>query len=278
MSELPTYHSLRNVLTNIQVDVIIANLQTVGPDWQRRNFVHSFNRLYYIRSGEGRIEVDGAVYHPKPGQLVLMPCHTIQSYSTVNDNTFNKYWCHFTARVGNRDLFEMYRFPVCIDVPSSSEVEVWFERIVSGISSSGLGTILDIKASLLHLLGIVVDQHFEETASPSASTQKMGRVLQYIEEHLQDRITVEQLADLVHYHPNYFIRSFHSVLGCSPIQYINRLRMEKARTMLASDQSIGSIAQAVGIEQHNFSTMFKNATGFSPREFRRMLVHDHTMN
>ncbi len=264
--------SLRHLLSNLQVDVSIANIQTVDHEWQRDNFVHSFNRMYYILEGEGRIEVDGIVHYPKTGQLIVMPCNIKQSYSTISDNPFHKYWCHFTARVGTRDLFEMCRFPVCIDISEieSAEIHNYFRNMIYHMQHQTATSILNIRASMLQLISLFIEQGLDQASIPLATTQKMNRVLQFIEQHLADRMTIEQLASLVHYHPNYFIRAFHSVLGCSPIQYINRMRLDKARQLLASELSIGNIARNVGIEQHNFSSMFKSYTGFSPRDYRRM--------
>lgn len=263
--------SLRSILSNLSTDVIIADITTVGVDWKRENYVHTFNRMYYIVEGEGRIEVDGAVYYPQPGQLVVMPCNVRQSYSAVSDNPFHKYWCHFTARVGTRDLFEMYRFPVCIDVGAPDEVEHWFRLMINRKKRDSPTSILTIRASMMQLIGYFVEHSLDHMKIPSARAERMGQVLRYIEQHLDEKITVEQLAGLVHYHPNYFIRAFHSVLGCSPIQYINRMRLDKARQLLASDMPIGNIARSVGIDPHNFAMMFKSSTGFSPRAFRRML-------
>lgn len=271
MNERMQSDSLRGLLANMQADVIVANVQQVEADWRRENYVHSFNRLYYILEGEGRVEVDGVAYEPQPGQLVLLPCHTIQSYSTVSDRTFRKYWCHFTARIGSRDLMEMRRFPVCVDVPEPLEAEGWFRRIVEGMSDPSPAALLRTQAALLQLLSLFMNSSQEQPTGLPTAARKMSLALQYIEQHLDEKITIDRLAALVHYHPNYFIRAFHSVLGCSPIQYMNRLRMERARKLLATDQSIGSIARAVGIEQHNFSAMFKSCTGFSPRDFRRLL-------
>ncbi|MGG1519713.1 AraC family transcriptional regulator [Paenibacillus oryzisoli] len=263
--------SLRSLLFNLQVDVIVAKVQNVCDDWKPNNPIHSFNRMYFIIEGSGPIEVDGTAYQAKPGQLILLPCHTVQSFPEDSDASFHKYWCHFTARVGSRDLFELYRFPVCLEAPDPSEVKRWFQQIVDCNADLSPAAILHSRSALLSLLGLYLQQPCEMIANPAAAAQKMNCVLQYIEQHLDQKITIEQLAGLAHYHPNYFIRAFHTLLGCSPMQYMNRLRVEKARQLLASDQSIGSIAQAVGMEQHNFSTMFKNHTGFAPRDFRRML-------
>lgn len=270
MSTPPSEDALRSLLSNLQVDVIVANVQTVGADWRRDNYVHNFNRMYFILEGEGRIEVDGAVHYPRPGQLVVMPCNIRQSYAAISDKPFRKYWCHFTARVGSRDLFELYRFPVCVDA-GGAEVESAFSRLAGQIRRSTPAAILNVRAAMLQLVGFFIERGIGRTRMPSAAAQNMSRVLQFIDQHLDEKMTVEQLAGLVHYHPNYFIRAFHSVLGCSPIQYINRLRLDKARQLLASDLPIGSIARLVGIEPHNFSSMFKSYTGFSPRAFRQIL-------
>ncbi|MDF2723907.1 MAG: AraC family transcriptional regulator [Paenibacillus sp.] len=264
--------SLRTILSNMNADVIIADIQTVNASWRRDNFVHTFNRMYYILEGEGRIEVGGDVYYPKPGQLVVMPCNVRQSYSTISDQVYRKYWCHFTARVGSRDLFDMFRFPVCIDVGEPAEVERWFRQLIKRNNSESPTSILTIRASMLQLIGYFVENSLKRVQLPSAPADRMSRVLRYIEEHLDEKITVEHLAGLVHYHPNYFIRAFHSVFGCSPIQYINRMRLDKARQLLHSDMPIGAISRAVGIDPHNFAAMFKSCTGFSPRAYRKLLT------
>ncbi|MBO9608116.1 MAG: helix-turn-helix transcriptional regulator [Paenibacillaceae bacterium] len=273
MNNATTPDSLRSLLTNMQTDVILANVQTVNRDWRRERYVHNFNRMYFILDGEGEIEVDGAVYRPAPGQLVVMPCNVRQSYGTISDNVFRKYWCHFTARIGSRDLFEQYRFPVCVDLAEKerAQTEESFRRLIEAMSSPAIGSFLNVRAAMLQLIALFVDAGFRRMNVPSAATRRMSLALRYIDDHLEEKITVEQLASLLHYHPNYFIRAFRSVLGCSPIQYINRLRLDKARQLLATDTPIGDIARAVGIEQHNFSSMFKSYTGFAPRDFRRML-------
>ncbi len=270
-TQIVDVESVRNVMAQIQVDVIIANVQTVDTHWRREHYVHNFNRMYFILGGEGQIEVDGVTMYPLPGQLVVMPCHIRQSYATVNNNPFHKYWCHFTARVGSRDLFEMYRFPVCIDVPNPSEIEHAFKRMINHMQHRSPASILHVRSSMLHCLGIYIEACLQHMLMHSPSSVRMHRVIQYIEEHLHEKITVDALAGLVHYHPNYFIKAFRTVFGCSPIQYIQRLRLEKARQLLSTDLPIGSIAHAVGIERHNFSSMFKSYTGFSPRNFRKLL-------
>ncbi|MEH7414467.1 helix-turn-helix transcriptional regulator, partial [Neobacillus drentensis] len=82
-------------------------------------------------------------------------------------------------------------------------------------------------------------------------------------------ITVEDLAKITNFHPNYFISIFKDFTGHSPIQYINRRRIEKAKEMLViSELTISTISDSLGLELSYFSRMFKELTGLSPRAYR----------
>ena len=67
----------------------------------------------------------------------------------------------------------------------------------------------------------------------------------------------------------YFRKLFETVYGTSPIRYLHRLRMEKAKGMLLSDyDSIGQIAESVGYGSiYHFSKMFHSYVGISPTAF-----------
>lgn len=105
-----------------------------------------------------------------------------------------------------------------------------------------------------------------------SETGKINSVLAYIDERLHEPITVEELAHLVHFHPNYFMPYFKSMLGVSPIAYINRKRMEKAREPLVTTElTVTDVAEQVGFELYYFSRLFKRMNGMSPSEFRKLM-------
>jgi AraC family transcriptional regulator, arabinose operon regulatory protein len=100
----------------------------------------------------------------------------------------------------------------------------------------------------------------------------MNAVLQYIEAHLTDNLTVEELAQIAHFHPNYFIQLFKNFTGNSPIQYINRVRLEKAKHLLTmTELNVSAIADAVGLELSYFSRMFREHNGVSPTAYREFV-------
>ena len=71
--------------------------------------------------------------------------------------------------------------------------------------------------------------------------------------------------------PFHFQRMFKSAFGISPMQFVQRRRLERARYLLTkTEEPVTSICLAVGFESlGSFSALFKRTFGVSPREIRR---------
>lgn len=99
----------------------------------------------------------------------------------------------------------------------------------------------------------------------------------YIDEHLSEEITLEEVAERVGLAPTYFSSLFKRMTSESFIQYRIKKRIEKAKDLLAlPHMRIVDIAAAVGYEDYpHFTKTFKKMTGMSPTEFRhRWGLHD----
>ena len=108
---------------------------------------------------------------------------------------------------------------------------------------------------------------------PTDSAQQMERfepILAYIETHLTDKITLKELAELLHLQPTYFSNLFCSVMGVPPLQYLRRRRIERSQAMLWYESTpIKDVAQQLGFSDvYHFSHAFRRVTGLSPAAFR----------
>lgn len=103
-------------------------------------------------------------------------------------------------------------------------------------------------------------------------------ILSYIEENFQNPLTVEELSNICHFHPNYFIRWFKSKTGLTPIAYINNRRIKAAQKLLLEEKnSISDISYKVGFSNlQYFSRLFKKQTGFFPKEYRGTAIEMHS--
>jgi AraC family transcriptional regulator of arabinose operon len=264
----------KQYIANIQIDLTHAAYTKVKRSWEDIDYTPILNKMYYIIEGEGFLTIQGQTFYPKPNELYLLPADVIQSYGTINDNTFGKYWCHFTAKIGELNLFQALETSPFIRIDQPDQWKNKFERLIDYSNSDKLTSRIRTNSVLLEIIADYIEHcdkvKFNLKATPAF--EKMNVVLQHIEAHLTDNLTVEELAQIAHFHPNYFIQLFKNFTGTSPIQYINRVRLEKAKHLLTmTELNVSAIADAVGLELSYFSRMFREHNGVSPTAYREFV-------
>ncbi|MFH1135054.1 MAG: helix-turn-helix domain-containing protein [Pseudomonadota bacterium] len=93
---------------------------------------------------------------------------------------------------------------------------------------------------------------------------------QWLEAHAAESVGMENLARDLGISPRNFIRRFKKAAGESPLNYLRRPRIEKAKHALETTRdTVDEITQAMGYENSGaFRKLFKEFTGLSPREYR----------
>ncbi|MCX7843505.1 MAG: AraC family transcriptional regulator [Clostridia bacterium] len=268
---------MKNYLSNLKITMGEAGYIKVWPEWRDMDYTPQYNKFYLICSGEGWIRIGDKEYYPKPGQMFLMPQGVKQSYSTLNENTFTKYWCHFNAKIGDANLFDVIMLPSFININDMSVPEGYFKKLIESNSSQEFTSSLKINAAILELISYFIDNSVVEriNITSSQTVEKLGFIVDYIENNLRESITVEKLAKMVHLHPNYFIRIFKKHFGSSPINYITQKRVEAVKRLLeTTDCTLGQAAEQVGVKDvYYMSKLFKGYTGYSATEYKKIIKH-----
>jgi AraC-like DNA-binding protein len=117
----------------------------------------------------------------------------------------------------------------------------------------------------------VVDDH---PRIPKWKLERMQELALYLEQNFNKPISFKALSKVAYMSRNRLADCFKSVYGLSIFEYLQTLRVNKAKELLLnSDLDIGKIACAVGYNLHSsFSEMFKKSTGTSPNKFRADLI------
>jgi AraC family transcriptional regulator len=100
---------------------------------------------------------------------------------------------------------------------------------------------------------------------------RIRRVMDYMSTHLEDDIRIEDLAGVACLSPFHFIRMFSNTTGVPPHRYLSRMRLERAKALLAiGGATLADIALACRFSsQANFTRAFKRAIGMTPGEYRQ---------
>lgn len=135
---------------------------------------------------------------------------------------------------------------------------------------------LIVKALTIELLALILrnlQTHQENklmTSLNSTGKRKQNIVnhtIYYLENHHEQEITLEQLADILYVSPTYLSKTFKEATGISPINYLIQIRLNHARELLLENEhlTVKEIAKQVGYEDaYHFSKLFKKYYGKAP--------------
>jgi AraC family transcriptional regulator len=116
-----------------------------------------------------------------------------------------------------------------------------------------------------------LDRYFAQTEvlddSTRLSPRAQKRVVDYVDAHLKERLSVKQLAKIAALSAHHFSKVFKTSTGLSPMQYVLKLRIEKARTLLSTGQfRIAEVASELGFyDQSHLDRHFRRFFGHSPK-------------
>jgi AraC-like DNA-binding protein len=115
-----------------------------------------------------------------------------------------------------------------------------------------------------------------ELSQPTASALpkwRLKRVQEYVNAHLDEALSLADLAAVAGLSRMYFAGQFRAATGYRPHDYLLYQRIESAKSMLSStDMPLAEVALSVGFQaQAHFSTVFKRLTGQSPARWRRAI-------
>src|ERR1700749_779777 len=99
----------------------------------------------------------------------------------------------------------------------------------------------------------------------------LRRVKNYMEEHLQNKLSLDELAHETDYSRAHFLRMFRAATGKTPHQYLTERRIEQAKRILQEEEtSLIDIAARCGFSnQSHMTRVFREQVGVPPSAFRR---------
>lgn len=218
-------------------------------------------QLIYLLSGRFEAEYQG-VCHQMTHGYVLYPPHVPQQYT---DFQTKRIWVHFTGHNIEEILqdaqLECGIHPVALSpIVQKLLLQLIAEHNQTGCVSSEKGLFLYI----LYLLG-------KQRNNVGSLNDEIQDAITFITTHFSSKLQIDELAASCKLSSSHFMHLFKEQTGTSPLAYQQALRIEQAKASLVSTTlSISEIAEQTGYHDPlYFSRVFKKATGFSPKDYRR---------
>lgn len=196
-----------------------------------------------------------------PGNLYVLPTFTRYSAWSGPQNRMELFFVHIEALPDITD--DVLRLPIGENTLEQSLLTTmrWF-------ADTGDMENLD---RLCHVLFSRIMERCSPNVVPLIEGDpRLERVIRYIEQHKEQKITIESLAEVAAMERSYFTRKFTNAYKIAPLQYITRRKMTLAAQELMADTSVEGISRKIAYEDvASFSRTFKRVYGVSPMEYKK---------
>ena len=244
---------------------LVAGIYEKGADYYVHRESYDSIMIACVLQGKLYLNQDGQSLGATSGDLLLVDCYREHEYFT---DSFVKFlWVHIDGATC-RAWLEAIKSTRGQCIRASSACPSLLLSVIDGIKSGESEYRL---SQSIHALLCEIAAHEEETsAEEHLSIVKQAK--EYMEAHLDQRLTVGQIAEQMHYSPSYFSMIFKQATHLSPYEYLLSRRLERAKGLLLQTKLPLDIvsAQSGFHSVPHFICAFKQATGFSPLKFRKL--------
>jgi len=176
-------------------------------------------------------------------------------------------------------------FPTCHSDAGSlnetrfRELRAAAARLILSLSSDDVYAQFSAKASAEMLVALLCQDFSPAVVSAvpdidACTQQAMRTVMSYVEEHFEEKISLEDIADMTNHNRTYISTLFHKAVGISFYDYVMRVRMQNAlKDLVLTDKKLTDIAMTNGFaDLKSFNSRFRELLGCLPSEYRKNVL------
>ncbi|TXK81000.1 AraC family transcriptional regulator [Paenibacillus sp. N3.4] len=242
--------------------------------------VHDYYLIHTVLAGEGTFEMHNRTYPCKAGDTFIIYPGELFSYVADADRPWHYTWVAFSGRSAGMTLAQagVILSNAVIQGNSFHSLHRLYQRIRSSFQQSAYPALEDMEAGgwLRVLLCELGQQNHQQIhvnpVTESDIERQVGQAIRYLELQYTQKVSIEELAHSLGYHRTYLCKMFKQFTGLAPMQYLFKIRMERAKLLLQTAMTIDQIASSVGFNDAlYFSKQFHKWSGQAPSVYRKEL-------
>ena len=262
--------------------------QFAGREISQRSIAD--HALHYFKQGRGTYILDGKEYQIHAGMIFIVRAGSSFCFKLDKGKKHHMLNIHFDL-IEAPDSFFSHPYPAnkrthkvqvlpsdfgcAVKIINKADFESVFQELQSVFLLEGSSWDLKKKSLMLEILRVIYDN-----ASSSNSKTIIGhrvaiqKSIEYIQRHISRKISLDELVKNSGMCRALFIRTFKNECGLSPIKFVYKAKIEKARAMFAEpDKSVKQVAVELGFaDVYHFSRIFKEITNMPPGKYRQFIL------
>lgn len=263
----PTAFAKSSLLYLQEIGSLKANQQHTS----KRNGLESF-LFFFINEGSGELNYEGEIYHLNTGDCVFIYCANGYSHTT-SPELWNISWIHFNGSEMLK-IYDKYLQRGGAPIFHSENIEkfknIW-ESTYEIANSTDYLRDMRINQYLSELLSEIMVYSWKEKTNKTKIKQSLiSEIKLYIDKNFEQHITLDELSNRFYINKYHLLRLFKGHYGVTISEYIQQLRISKAKNLLRfTDKKIGEIGNLCGFQDnHYFTRAFQRIEGISPSEYK----------
>lgn len=254
--------------------------------------------LLYLKEGSAVITIEDKQYDATSGDVFLFRPHQRHTIDCSNDVPVIQPHIHFDLQYqpNSPDVYVSYRtedrippehrhlfrqdilrdlfpqLPSHVHLSDGSLFEAYLFDLIDEFNHPSVLSQVRQQWLFLRLLDLFISEssYSWHKVSSSGAENTASRIKLYLDNNTSSRITLDDLALVLHMDKSYLVNLFKRFYGETPISYHQKLRIEKARNMLMyTNLSITQIASATGFSSiHDFDRVFRKLNHDTPSAYR----------
>ncbi len=249
-----------------------------GKSLEANPHSHSHMELCYVLSGKVIFNIENNIYTVEEGDIIIINPDEIHYESPLSIDKLNLLFfvgiTNFQFKNNKEDTLFKNEMPIIkTSLPSRKKFTDLIDNIYLENQQQQTGKAFMLQAYLTQFLLLIIREKQKELPYEELSKSKSiaKELKNYFYNHYNEKISLEKIAKKLYISPFYISKVFKEEFGQTPINFLIKIRLEKAKILLSTKKelSIKEVAYLVGYEdEFYFSKSFKKFYGISPTEFK----------
>ena len=250
-----------------------SHMLTTKDYYTKRKDLDSY-LILYTQSGNGTLTYSGKTYALSSGDIAWIDCREPHYYRTEKDN-----WEHCDLHMNGRLatlLYDTFLQNGDFVIHESEQFSVYRQLCLILEAYVTPSPIRNMKTALVieQFAAILIEASYkvQKKSVNSGTNIQIRKAQSYLHNNFRNAINLDEIAAQANMSKYYFSRCFHQLTGFSPNEYLIRLRLDHAKSLLENtDFSIQTVAEMSGFnDEAYFSRLFHKRTGTSALKYRKM--------